>query len=157
MPAEIRIGTSGWHYKHWVGPFYPPRTSASKMLGLYIQRFDTVELSNSFYRLPTEKGLANWRDSTPPDFRFAVKGSRFLTHMKKLKDPEVALERFFERADTLNGKLGPALWQFPPQWELQPRTLRALLRGATEASQPCLRISQRNLAHTRGVSAADHA
>jgi uncharacterized protein YecE (DUF72 family) len=118
MPAEIRIGTSGWHYKHWVGSFYPPKTSASKMLGLYIQCFDTVELNNSFYRLPPEKGLANWRDSTPPDFRFAVKGSRFITHMKKLKDPEVALERFFERADILNGKLGTVLWQLPPQWEL---------------------------------------
>ncbi len=114
----MRIGCSGWHYKHWVGPFYPPKTGASKMLALYVQQFDTVELNNSFYRLPTEKGLANWRDSTPPDFRFAMKGSRFLTHMKKLKDPEQGLERFFERADILGKKLGPILWQLPPQWEL---------------------------------------
>jgi uncharacterized protein YecE (DUF72 family) len=114
----VRIGCSGWHYKHWVGPFYPPKTSAAKMFGLYVQQFDTVELNNSFYRLPTEKSLATWRDSTPPDFLFAMKGSRFVTHMKKLKDPEVGLERFFERADILGPKLGPILWQLPPQWEL---------------------------------------
>lgn len=129
MPAELRIGTSGWHYKHWVGPFYPPKTSAAKMLGLYTQQFDTVELNNTFYRLPPEKAPGVWRDSTPPDFRFALKGSRFLTHMKKLKDPEQALDRFFERADILGAKLGPILWQLPPQMELNLERLEHFLNA----------------------------
>ena len=93
MSADIRIGTSGWHYKHWLGTFYPERFPASKMLGFYQERFDSVEINNSFYRLPSEKALHQWRDSTPDYFQFAVKGSRFLTHMKKLKDPEPGLEK----------------------------------------------------------------
>src|SRR5437899_2414608 len=113
MASEVRIGTSGWHYRHWVGPFYPPKWPASKMLEYYCQRFDTVEVNNSFYRLPPENALAAWRDSTPPGFCLAMKGSRFLTHMKKLKDPEPGLERFFSRADILGQKLGPILFQLP--------------------------------------------
>src|SRR4051794_30632186 len=101
MPAEIRIGTSGWHYKHWVGRFYPERWPAAKMLAYYQERFDTVEINNSFYRLPPENALENWRSSTPPEFLFAVKGSRFLTHLKKLSDPKAGLEKFFSRADLL--------------------------------------------------------
>lgn len=127
MAAELRIGTSGWHYKHWVGAFYPTKWPASKMLAYYVERFDTVELNNSFYRLPPEAALANWRDSTPPDFCFAVKGSRFITHMKKLKDPELALERFFQRADILGPKLGPILFQLPPHWELDLDRFRHFL------------------------------
>jgi uncharacterized protein YecE (DUF72 family) len=109
MPAEIRIGTSGWHYKHWKGPFYPPDLPASKMLDYYFQHFDTVEINNTFYRLPPESALASWRDSTPANFRFAVKGSRYLTHMKKLADPEAGLEKFLSCAKILGRKLGPIL------------------------------------------------
>jgi len=115
---KVRIGTSGWHYKHWVSTFYPARTGGSKMLAYYQARFDTVELNNTFYRLPSESALENWRDSTPEDFCFAAKGSRFLTHMKKLKDPERGLERFFGAVDVLGDKLGPILFQLPPNWEL---------------------------------------
>lgn len=129
MAAEIRIGTSGWHYKHWVGTFYPPKWPASKMLAYYVERFDTVELNNSFYRLPPEGALANWRDSTPADFCFAVKGSRFLTHMKKLKDPEPGLDRFFQRADILGPKLGPILFQLPPHWALDLDRFQTFLRA----------------------------
>jgi len=114
--GQIWIGTSGWHYKHWVGNFYPERLPASRMLAEYIRHFHTVELNNTFYKLPTQTGLLTWRESTPPDFRFAVKGSRFITHMKKLKDPELALERFFQRVDLLGRKLGPVLFQLPPHW-----------------------------------------
>jgi uncharacterized protein YecE (DUF72 family) len=129
MGAEIRIGTSGWHYMHWRGPFYPERFSAAKMLDFYTERFDTVELNNTFYRLPPERGVCAWRDSTPDPFLFAVKGSRFLTHMKKLKDPELGLERFFERVDLLGPKLGPILFQLPPFWELDLERLDAFLRA----------------------------
>ena len=116
--AAVHIGTSGWHYKHWAGPFYPAKTSGSKMLAYYYEHFDTVELNNTFYRLPTARALENWRDSTPEGFCFAAKGSRFLTHMKKLKDPEQGLARFFEAIDILQPKLGPILFQLPPNWEI---------------------------------------
>jgi uncharacterized protein YecE (DUF72 family) len=128
MGADIRIGTSGWHYKHWIGRFYPPKLPSSKMLGYYQERFDTVEVNNSFYRLPPERALAVWRDSTPPGFCFAMKGSRFLTHMKKLKDAEVGLERFLARAVLLGDKLGPVLFQLPPNWEVDLGRLEGFLR-----------------------------
>jgi uncharacterized protein YecE (DUF72 family) len=127
--CDLRIGTSGWHYKHWVGTFYPPKTPASRMLAYYCRYFDTVELNNTFYRLPLPTGLENWRDSTPAGFCFAAKGSRFLTHMKKLKDPETGLARYFERVDVLETKLGPILFQLPPHWQVDPGRLEAFLEA----------------------------
>jgi uncharacterized protein YecE (DUF72 family) len=129
MTCEIRIGTSGYHYKHWRGPFYPTEISPNEMLEFYSQQFDTVELNNSFYRLPTEAAFDNWRQSTPADFIFAVKASRFLTHQKKLKDPESALEKFLPRASRLSTKLGPLLFQLPPRWQVNPGRLEALLEA----------------------------
>jgi uncharacterized protein YecE (DUF72 family) len=125
----IRIGTSGWHYKHWRGVFYPEKLAASKWLGYYARHFDTVELNSTFYRLPLETGLDTWRESTPRGFRFAAKGSRFLTHMKKLKDPAPGVARFFERADRLERKLGPIVFQLPPFWEADPDRLEAFLKA----------------------------
>jgi uncharacterized protein YecE (DUF72 family) len=125
--AEIRIGTSGWHYKHWVGTIYPARWPAAKMLAWYQEHFDTVEINNSFYRLPSEAAVAEWRSSTPANFCFAVKGSRFLTHMKKLKDPAAGLEKFFSRIDLLKEKLGPVLFQLPPNFELNIPRLEEFL------------------------------
>jgi uncharacterized protein YecE (DUF72 family) len=122
------IGTSGWHYKHWVGTFYPERCPATKMLGLYQLQFDTVELNNSFYHLPKPVSLECWRDSTPDGFCFAVKGSRFITHMKKLKDPEVGLERFLGAVEILKSKLGPILFQLPPNWTIDMDRLTNFLR-----------------------------
>jgi uncharacterized protein YecE (DUF72 family) len=114
--CDVRIGTSGWHYKHWVGTYYPPTCGAPQMLEHYLRDFDTVELNNSFYRLPTPEAFECWRHATPPDFRFAVKGSRYITHNKKLKDPENALENLLPRAERLGRKLGVVLWQLPPKW-----------------------------------------
>ena len=125
--AEIRIGTSGWHYKHWVGEVYPPRWPASKMLSWYQQHFDTVEINNSFYRLPPVETVEAWRSSTPAQFRFAVKGSRFLTHMKKLKDPAPGVAKFFSRIDLLKRKLGPILFQLPPNFESNAQRLDEFL------------------------------
>ena len=116
--ARIRIGTSGWHYKHWVGNFYPAKLPASKMLAYYCERFDTVEINNSFYMLPKIETLAAWRDATPKNFEFAIKASRFLTHNKKLKEPENALNNFLPRAEALGEKLGPILFQLPPKWRI---------------------------------------
>ena len=127
MPAAVHIGTSGWHYKHWVGKFYPGKTSASRMLSYYVTCFDTVEINNSFYRLPSETALDQWRESTPGGFLFAMKASRFLTHMKKLKDPEQGLANFMPRADILGRKLGPILFQLPPWWECNEERLESFL------------------------------
>lgn len=127
MACEIRIGTSGYHYKHWRGRFYPTTISPDEMLEFYARNFDTVELNNSFYCLPTEAAFDNWRRSTPADFVFAVKASRFLTHQKKLKDPESALQNFLPRASRLSHKLGPILFQLPPRWQVNPGRLEALL------------------------------
>ncbi len=129
MSADIRIGTSGWHYKHWIGTFYPQRWPASKMLGFYLERFDTVEINNSFYRLPAETAVTDWHASTPAGFCFAVKGSRFITHMKKLSDPVAGLEKFFSRIDLLREKLGPVLFQLPPHWEVNPGRLESFLQA----------------------------
>lgn len=115
--TEIRIGTSGWHYRHWVGTFYPAGTAPSRMFAYYQRFFDTVELNNSFYRLPTPHAFLAWRDAAAANFRFAVKGSRFLTHNKKLKEPEQALQNLLPRAELLGQELGPILFQLPPKWK----------------------------------------
>lgn len=124
---KIYVGTSGWHYKHWLGVFYPERTSRAEMFRIYARHFDTVEINNSFYRLPTAKTFDNWRETSPRRFCFAVKASRFITHMKKLKDPEHSSEKFFLVADRLEEKLGPILFQLPPRWKLNIERLREFL------------------------------
>jgi uncharacterized protein YecE (DUF72 family) len=129
MSCEIRIGTSGYHYKHWIGPFYPAGTSSNQMLDFYARHFDTVELNNSFYRLPTESAFKDWRNSTPANFFFAVKASRYLTHRKKLKDSESALNKFLPRVAHLEAKRGPILFQLPPRWRINPERLESLLQA----------------------------
>ncbi len=127
MSCKVRIGTSGWHYKHWRGPFYPEDLPPSKMLSYYYQHFDTVEINNSFYRLPTSECFCAWRAATPGGFCFAVKASRFLTHRKKLRDPENALDNLLPRVAELKEKLGPILFQLPPNWQANPERLDTLL------------------------------
>ncbi len=126
-PGSIHIGTSGWHYGHWRGPFYPDDLGPEEFLEFYAGRFHTVEINNSFYQLPTERTLSTWRDTVPPDFVFAVKGSRFITHMKKLQDPERSLAPFLERVMLLKDKLGPILFQLPPRWHFNAERLAAFL------------------------------
>jgi len=125
--CAIHIGTSGWHYQHWRGPFYPTDLPASKMLAFHLCHFDTVEINNSFYRLPTVAALESWRDSAPAGFLFAVKASRYLTHMKKLRDPEIGLINFLPRVEILGDKLGPILFQLPPRWHCNTDRLSAFL------------------------------
>lgn len=126
--SKVRIGTSGWHYKHWLGVFYPEGTRASDMFQFYARYFDTVEINNSFYRLPTANTFDNWRESSPPKFCYAVKGSRFITHMKKLKDPQSSSAKFFLAADRLGNKLGPILFQLPPRWKINLDRLEEFLQ-----------------------------
>src|SRR5437763_16070634 len=101
-----RIGCSGWNYKSWRGRFYPADLAASKWLRYYTDVFNTVEVNNTFYRLPEEPTFSAWRAQTPRSFVFAVKGSRFLTHMKRLRDPEEPIDRPFSRASALRSQLG---------------------------------------------------
>jgi uncharacterized protein YecE (DUF72 family) len=127
VSCDIRIGTSGYHYRHWKGNFYPEDLSTAAMLPFYLNYFDTLELNNTFYRLPTESALEGWRDAVPENFIFAVKASRFLTHNKKLKDPENALENLLPRVRILGKKLGPILFQLPPKWRINLERLQELL------------------------------
>jgi uncharacterized protein YecE (DUF72 family) len=123
----VRIGTSGWQYADWRGPFYPDRLPQRAWLESYAERFATVESNNAFYRLPERRIFAAWADRTPDDFVMAVKVSRYLTHVKRLQGPAEPVERFLSRARGLGRKLGPALVQLPPQLtcdrELLARTL----------------------------------
>ncbi len=124
---QYYIGTSGWHYEHWRSQFYPPGLAKPKWLGFYAGQFGTVELNNSFYRLPSEAAFARWRSSTPGGFVFAVKVSRFITHIKRLKDTGEALETFLSGARVLEEKLGPLLYQLPPGMHRDDSRLESFL------------------------------
>jgi uncharacterized protein YecE (DUF72 family) len=128
MEGRIRIGTSGWHYKHWLGTFYPEGTKQNEQFGCYQQYFDTVEINNSFYRLPSPETFRKWKHSVSADFIFAVKASRFITHMKKLKDPAESVARFMEHVAALDRRLGVILFQLPPGWTLNVARLREFLQ-----------------------------
>src|SRR4051812_1685571 len=116
--GKIHIGTSGWHYKHWKGAFYPKGTKDAEQFSLYAQHFSTVEINNSFYKLPTPETFTNWRKAAPAKFLFAVKVSRYITHMKKLKSDPGSMRMLLDRAGKLKEKLGPLLLQLPPGWEI---------------------------------------
>ena len=126
--TKFYIGTSGWHYEHWKEVFYPSDLPKSRWLGFYSKLFPTVELNNSFYHLPSEKAFSDWREGSPPGFLFAVKASRFITHIKKLRNVGEALETFLSRARLLEDKLGPILYQLPPNMKRSERVLEEFLR-----------------------------
>ena len=126
---QLRVGCSGWQYKHWRGDFYPAELPQARWFAHYALTFDTVEINNSFYRLPEAETFGKWRDQAPPHFLYSVKASRFLTHMKKLKDPEDPLARFFENATHLGRHLGPVLYQLPPRFPINLDRLAAFLQA----------------------------
>lgn len=123
MPELIHVGTSGWSYKHWKGPFYPQDLSDKRMLEYYAARFHTAELNSTFYRFPRERTLVGWRDTVPAGFIFSVKASRYITHLKKLKDPKQSVPPLLERVQVLKDKLGPVLFQLPPRWSANQERL----------------------------------
>lgn len=127
--TRIRIGTSGWRYDDWRGSFYPEDLDGSAWLAHYAERFPTVEINNSFYRLPEEATLAGWRDAVPEGFRFAVKANRYVTHMKKLKEPAEGAARMLARFRTLDPTLGPVLYQCPPRWKANTARLATFLEA----------------------------
>ena len=125
----VRVGCSGWQYRHWRGNFYPADLPLKSWFEHYASVFDTVEINNTFYRLPEATTFASWAARAPRGFLFAVKASRFLTHMKKLKDPEDPLDRFFGRARSLDRHIGPVLYQLPPGWKLDLPRLEHFLHA----------------------------
>ncbi len=121
------MGTSGWHYPHWRGRFYPEGLASEAWLGHYAAQLPCVELNNSFYRLPRPEAIAEWVRATPQTFRFAVKASRLITHMKKLRDCERPLAVFLDTVERFGDKLGPILFQLPPRWHVNALRLQAFL------------------------------
>ncbi|NUT40847.1 MAG: DUF72 domain-containing protein [Thermoactinospora sp.] len=134
------VGTSGWQYKDWRGVLYPDRCPQGEWLEVYAATFPTVESNNAFYRLPKPETFAAWRDRTPDGFVMAVKASRYLTHIKRLRDPQEPVERLLDAASELKGKLGPVLIQLPPTLRADPGLLDACLgafpRGIRLAVEP---------------------
>ncbi|RJO61912.1 DUF72 domain-containing protein [candidate division WS5 bacterium] len=124
----IYIGTSGFSYHHWAEKFYPKSLRQSDWLSFYSKRFGSVELNVSFYRLPSEGSFKKWHSSTPEGFRFAVKGSRYITHTKRLLATDESVKIFFERAKNLREKLSVVLWQLPPSFKADPERLEDFLK-----------------------------
>ena len=142
--AQLRIGCSGWNYKSWKGPFYPSGLAASKWLPYYAERFDTVEVNNTFYRLPEASTFSSWRAQVPADFLFAVKASRFLTHMKRLRDPQEPIERLFSRAQELGPCLGPVLYQLPGNFHVDLPVLDSFLGALPRRHRHVLEFRHRS-------------
>lgn len=126
--GKIYIGTSGWHYGHWRGPFYPQNMESEDFLTFYAEKFDTVEVNNTFYHLPKREDLKSWTRKVPANFIFSVKASRYITHMKKLKNPNEASSKFLEIVSTFGEKLGPVLFQSPPRWGVNAERLSDFLK-----------------------------
>jgi uncharacterized protein YecE (DUF72 family) len=126
---RIHIGTSGWSYPSWRGPFFPKEVMIKHHLAYYATQFETAELNGVFYRTPTLEAVQGWRDQTPDDFIFAWKASKFITHWKRLSDRSVnSLELIEERLDILGAKAGPVLFQLPPRFEAKPERLASFLK-----------------------------
>jgi uncharacterized protein YecE (DUF72 family) len=126
-----RIGCSGWNYDDWRGTFYPLRAPRRRWLELYAEHFDTVEVNTTFYRLPRRDAVAAWVQQTPQGFIFAVKASRYLTHIRRLQDLDEGISRFYERIEPLleAGRLGPVLWQLPANFHRDDERLAAWLEA----------------------------
>ncbi|MBU2540832.1 MAG: DUF72 domain-containing protein [Candidatus Omnitrophica bacterium] len=118
MSAKIRIGTSGWHYSDWRERFYPKTLNTKDWFKFYSRYFNTVEINNTFYRLPSKSVFRNWHVQAEKGFLYSIKANRYITHMKKLKDAAKTLKRFFQHVKLLKANLGPILYQLPPGWSL---------------------------------------
>lgn len=128
--ARARIGTSGYQYDHWRDVFYPAGLAKSHWFGHYAEYFDTVEINNTFYHLPALSTFDSWREEAPEGFCYALKYSRYGSHLKRLKEPQASLDKFLEGAQRLEARLGPILVQLPPHWGANPERLDAFLEAA---------------------------
>ena len=129
MNGRLRVGTSGYQYDHWRGVFYPRDLPKARWFAFYAQRFDTVEINNTFYHLPAPRVFDAWYAATPPGFVYALKFSSYGTHRKKLKDPQRPIRLFVDRARRLKSRLGPTLVQLPPHWRVNVDRLDGFLRA----------------------------
>jgi uncharacterized protein YecE (DUF72 family) len=142
---ELRIGISGWQYKPWRGVFYPTGLAQRRELEYASRQLNSVELNGSFYSLQTPGSYEKWATQTPDDFLFAIKGSRYITHMKKLKDIRIPLANFFASGMlALGKKLGPILWQFPPWWPYDHKRLAAFIKLLPKTSQQAAKLAGEN-------------
>ena len=130
--GKIYVGTSGWNYKHWKGNFYPEDLKQKEWLKFYSEKLKTVEINNSFYRLPDITTFKMWEKTTPNKFIFSVKGSRYITHMKKLKDPKHSCRKLFTRIKYLKKKPGPVLFQLPPYWKFNKSRFEQFLESLSD-------------------------
>jgi uncharacterized protein YecE (DUF72 family) len=143
--GRIRVGTSGWIYDHWRGRFYPADLPLKRQLEFLSQRFSTVEINATFYSLTTPTAFARWRSSVPRDFVFAVKASRYITHMLKLRNADTALGNFFAQGLLeLGAQLGPILWQLPPMLHFDRERARNFFRALPMTMKEAERIAQRH-------------
>jgi len=124
---QVLVGTSGYSYKEWKGTFYPEKLKAAEMLHYYAERLATVEINNTFYRMPTDAMLLHWAEQVPEGFTFVLKGAQRITHMKRLKDVADPVDYFFRTAAALGRKLGPVFFQLPPNFKKDVERLRAFL------------------------------
>lgn len=159
MKSLCFIGTSGWRYDHWIGAFYPDsaREDDFSHLGFYARRLPAVEINNSFYQLPSEDTLDRWRETAPEGFRFAAKASRYITHMKKLKDPAETLPPFLERMKRLGDRLGPLLFQLPPNWRFNPDRLDAFLAALPDEFRCAIEFRDPSWYDDRAIAALERA
>lgn len=143
MTASVRIGTSGWEYRHWSGSFYPRDLPRDRWLEFYTGQFDTVELNTSFYRLPPAGVFAGWSRRVPDAFSFAVKASRYLTHVRRLREPAEPIDRLWSRARRLGPHFGPVLYQLPPRWLPNLERLDAFLATVPRDHPQAIEIRDR--------------
>jgi uncharacterized protein YecE (DUF72 family) len=141
--GAVRIGTSGYHYAHWKGVFYPRKLSKDEWFAHYAGEFDTVEINNTFYHLPSARTFTAWREEAPRGFLYAVKLSRYATHLKHLKDPRGPLRKFLGRAKRLGPALGPILVQLPPNWKPDAERLTGFLEAAPRTHRWAIEVRDR--------------
>jgi uncharacterized protein YecE (DUF72 family) len=154
--GTIRIGISGWRFEPWRGVFYPPTLRQDDELAYASRRLSTIEINGSFYSLQRPEYYAQWREATPPGFVFSVKGGRFITHMLKLRNADAALANFFASGVACLGeKLGPFLWQLPPNLGFDAQRLRAFLSRLPRDTQAATALAQRHDAKVDGRTALD--
>ena len=156
--SRVRIGVSGWRYPPWRGVFYPEKLAQRKELAFIGETFDTVEINGSFYSLQTPSCYRTWRASVPVDFVFAVKGSRFITHMKRLRGVETALANFFASGVLALGEsMGPILWQLPARAAFDEDSLRSFFALLPRTTDDAARLAKRHddRIHARAVLRAD--
>ena len=153
IAPEIRVGISGWRYRGWRGVFYPEGLAQRRELEYASARFDSVEINGTFYGLQRPERFARWRDATPEGFVFAIKGSRYITHMLKLRDIEVPLANFFASGPlALGPKMGPVLWQLPPNAPFDPARVEAFLALLPRTTREAARLARKHDGRLAGIA-----